>query len=205
MGTFRVLRVSWDRPTRLLLWVYILLATVVPLGAWAAMSIGEGGQVHLWYMRTTGVGTGVAAATDAFSFPRSALGIAGSACGVAIGVLSLTTIETLGVRFFGRRRQWRVTKPIAWSVCSHAAIGWVIGGVLHAFSPLAVIAARPLFDLLPAASSVQWATEAARWIPIGAFFIGMLVFETLVYVGVRECRYANASPPTTAPATRQAV
>ena len=57
---------------------------------------------------------------------------------VAVLLLGLTTLETLGLRTFGRQRGWRVTRNVAWTVCAHASFGWVAGGLLgmltHALS-----------------------------------------------------------------------
>jgi hypothetical protein len=190
---FHALQLRADGPTRRLLWIYLAIATLAPAVMWIAFGRPWESGVRFWYMRSNGPGfsTGVASSMDAFSIPRTYLAIAIGLPVLLATYLLLTWIETLGVRFFGQRRGWRVTAPIAWSVCSHAAVGWVIGGVLHGASPGLVVAARPLMDLWPPATAVRIAAEAAMWAPIGSFFIGMLIFESLVYIGIRECRYAN--------------
>lgn len=189
--TFRSLRLRMDGATRWLLGFYLLLATVVPVGMWIGFDARFGRGTSLWYARSTTSIGGLAADANAFSVPRSGITIALGAVIVPVLLLALTWIETLGVRFFGRRRGWRVTKPIAWTVCSHAAVGWAIGGVIHACSPWVVMWLRPVYDLFPPAAGVRIAVELATWAPIAAFFIGMLAFESLVYTGIRACRYAN--------------
>lgn len=117
---------------------------------------------------------------------------------LAIGVIAsfsllyvLTRIEISGVKYFGRQRGWRVTHAVAMTVCAHASVGWLLGAV-----GIAAVSLR---------WTVHWAPETPilrrlggtleywQWLPAmaGAFLIGMLVFESLVYVGIRRCRYAN--------------
>jgi hypothetical protein len=110
------------------------------------------------------------------------------------GVWVLAWIERRGVIFFGSRRGWRVTPAVAWTVCGHAASGWVLAGGLvtaglHAASWGASWAAqaRPVGPGLPARDIV------IAWAPLAGFFAGMLVFETLVYLGVRRLRFANTA------------
>lgn len=98
-------------------------------------------------------------------------------------------IEARGVVFFSAKRGWRVPRAIAWAIVAHASITWVwawIGVLLSLFvlpvgtklfRPLVVNTIfEPLLELTP---------------PLLGFIIGMLVFESLVYVGVRQCRFAN--------------
>jgi hypothetical protein len=175
--TFRELRLRVDGATRWLLVFYLLLATVVPVGMWVWFTMRHfgagvaGSNAFWWYTRTTTTpGGGLAADIYAFSVPRTVQGIAIGAVGLPAALFLLTWIETLGVRFFGKRRGWRVTRPIAWTVCSHAAIGWAIGGVAHACSPWVVMWLRPVYDLFPPALGVRIAVELATWAPIAAFF-----------------------------------
>lgn len=88
----------------------------------------------------------------------------------------LTMIERLGLQVIGRQRGWRVTGKVAASVCAHASYGWIASGVL-------AIAG----GALGAVMNVWWA-EAMSLVGLG---LGLLVFETVVYVGVRACRFAN--------------
>ncbi|MBY0307719.1 MAG: hypothetical protein K2Q09_03165 [Phycisphaerales bacterium] len=117
------------------------------------------------------------------------------------GLLLLTFIETVGLRFFARAawRRWRVTPAVAWTVCDHASVGWVVGGLLN----LLFVAAEPVARL----ARWEWGNELAKrliGVPITAFvsdttalrvyaslLLGMLTFETLVFIGVRQCRWAN--------------
>jgi predicted RNA-binding Zn-ribbon protein involved in translation (DUF1610 family) len=118
---------------------------------------------------------------------RFALFLAATVSAIMLLLAALTAIEARGIRFFGARRGWRVTPVVAGAICAHASIGWVIGGVLMLFvSATGIALSMPLERL---ARFLPFPT----WVPILilAFFLGLLIFETLVYVGVRQCRYAN--------------
>lgn len=109
---------------------------------------------------------------------------------VLLGFLS--TLEYLGVRYFGRQRRWRVSSAVASVVCAHASVGWIIAAALlgvgwHIGQRLSP---APLFTIPEPTSGgipVTWPVL----LPIAGFFIGLLVFETLVYIGVRRLRFAN--------------
>jgi hypothetical protein len=121
---------------------------------------------------------------------------------ISFGVLLLLTyVETLGLRFFSRAesRRWRVTRQVAWTVCNHASVGWLIGGLLM----LGVLLTDPAGRLCAS----QWANDRCRDLTGASFndryellrmaqvmtppILGVIAFETLVYIGVRRCRYAN--------------
>ncbi|MBX3407549.1 MAG: hypothetical protein KF869_12385 [Phycisphaeraceae bacterium] len=105
-------------------------------------------------------------------------------------LLVLTTIERVGITFFANRRGWRVPPPVARTICANAAPGWIAAGVLCGIGLCAVPAMlRVARDVPP-----PWRTTAdaaAASPPLLGFIAGMIVFEMLVYVGVRRCRYAN--------------
>ncbi len=111
-------------------------------------------------------------------------------------LMLLSWIERRGVVFFSRSRGWRVPVPLARSIIAHAAVSWFwawLGMYLSMsigvpfMSALSRLAAGTFFELLLIPAPV-----------IVGFVLGMLVFEFLVYLGVRECRFANAG---TVPAT----
>lgn len=117
---------------------------------------------------------------------------------IGLGCLVLTWIEVRGVMFFSARRGWRVPKNLAWAICAHASVTWwvaavgvVLGLVLSSwvdgrFPPGAVGTAgaqRPLLQ--------TWIRDVSAVAPLVGFGLGMLVFETLVYQGVRVCKFAN--------------
>jgi predicted RNA-binding Zn-ribbon protein involved in translation (DUF1610 family) len=123
-----------------------------------------------------------------------------------VGLWTLTWIEIAGVRFFHTRRGWRITRRLAWNVCAHATVGWVVSGALIALG-------WGLIDLdIMLTSSARPVTVRSRvgdWMalpPVLGFFVGMMIFEYRVYQGVRACRFANSkrSGPKGAPAMGRA-
>lgn len=123
--------------------------------------------------------------------------------GVFGGLLLLTYIETLGLRYFARAssRRWRITPAVAWSVCHHASVGWLVGALAMAL----VLATDPAGRLLGADWFNTWLSSTFNgrvandlYIPlrmtqiIAPIVLGVLAFETFVYFGTRQCRYANA-------------
>lgn len=111
--------------------------------------------------------------------------------------LALTYFESFGVWFFAGRRGWRVPWWLAERVVCYAAAGWLV--------------------VLPVAwalrASAQWTLLHGAWLTVtnplagwGLFILWALVFtavilpfETLVYLGIRQVRFANgpvlATPP----------
>lgn len=153
------------------------------------------------------IGDPVRNARDASPLLRYALFLRSTFLGsiaIAFILFALTAIEAYGIMFFGRRRAWRVTPPIAWQICAHASIGWVLAAAftllsLAIYLNLSYFGVSGWFDNLNRTSTFLLAA-----VPLLGFFTGMLVFETLVYTGMRRCRFANAPitpPPTPAAPT----
>ncbi len=87
----------------------------------------------------------------------------------------LTMVEIAGIAHFGRRRRWRTDWPMARVICAHASVMWIPGGVLTGLSAgVGYIVGLPVLPLI-------------------GFLLGMLLFETWVYLGFRAMRFAN--PP----------
>lgn len=111
----------------------------------------------------------------------------------------LTYIEYLGIRFFARRRRWRLSKAAAWQVCAHASVGWIVMAALPFVVLAGFYSAQRFFDAVPngtiGAGSAFGPISVNHVVTGGALGLsylgGMMVFETLVYVGVRQCRFAN--------------
>ncbi|MDX2132978.1 MAG: hypothetical protein SFY69_13095 [Planctomycetota bacterium] len=111
----------------------------------------------------------------------------------------LTWIEVVGVRFFSRRKGWRLTRAGAWQVCAHASYGWIFSGVLPMLLLAALFALQRTTGVAPGGTfslAPLWNTRIAWYELIGVggpllgYFAGMMIFEMLVYRGVRACRYA---------------
>ncbi len=109
--------------------------------------------------------------------------------GAAFGVVFLTYIEAFGVAYFSRKRGWRVPWPLAERVACYAAIGWV---------PAAIILWKLNDLILDGSIKHWWPQQLGPWtlrtevlVLTLAGGIGILWFETLVWLGVRQVRYAN--------------
>lgn len=137
--------------------------------------------------------------------------IAGGMAGVVAFLLLLMWLEMLGVRFFARRRGWRLTKAAAWNICCHASVGWIFAGLLPVvwlaalYSAVVVLGRTPHAEIPLGPSLWPWlgrSVNLASLVSVGGtiigYFAGMMVFETLVWVGVRRCRFA-ALPRAAAP------
>ncbi|GMV24979.1 MAG: hypothetical protein AMXMBFR58_10100 [Phycisphaerae bacterium] len=184
---FRTLRIE-PRSGTLLLAVTLPLAGLLLVAPWTGTLVGDPARA------ARGAGPVVQAAVYALMVPFQAA--------IAAGILLvLTAIECRGVMFFARRRGWRLTREAAWQVCSHASAGWIVGALVPLFV-MAVLWAAPtgrpsLLDKLLArgggigVGSFSAGDAVLASVVVGAYVIGLLVFEVLVYVGVRQCRWAN--------------
>lgn len=100
----------------------------------------------------------------------------------------MTAMERFGTGMLARTRAWRVPPPVARAICAHATVGWLVGALLaFAFcclcGVLTMIAGGPV--LRSFTIFICW------WAELGAFAIGLLLFEVLAFQGVRACRFAN--------------
>jgi hypothetical protein len=84
-------------------------------------------------------------------------------------------IEIHGIRFFGRNHRWRITRDVAHAVCAHATPGWFAGAV-------------PLLVFL-----LDRREYVLGWYLLAAGGVGLLGFETLVYIGMRRMKFANVA------------
>lgn len=107
----------------------------------------------------------------------------------AKAVLALTYIEAAGVTFFSKQRGWRVPFRLAERVVAYASLGWLpAAGVLIVLNRLAH--AGIITDALrPVAGHLADEFVPAVFVAVGG--VAMLAFETLVYTGVRQVRFAN--------------
>lgn len=122
--------------------------------------------------------------------------------GVALAIVLLTYIEATWVSFLCRRRGWRVPWRLAESVTCYAAVGWVLPGIVVACIHLGYHA-RFIFTVLPrrVPQGLSLVADVLLFTAVAAGSV--LWFELLVWRGIQQVRYANASP-TTPPADAQA-
>jgi hypothetical protein len=113
----------------------------------------------------------------------------------------LTAVERRGIMLWGRVHGRRVSAAVAHTVVGHASAGWVMGALLVALShPLGALV-RHVAVVRPAATYEVFLL-APLLLPMLAGLCGLVWFETLVYVGVRACAYANR--PGVGPPMREA-
>lgn len=113
----------------------------------------------------------------------------------ALVLLALVGVEYLGIRFISRRRGLRFSRAAAWQVCAHASIGWLLAGIVRG---IVESRHRDLFNALPMPAfdwldrNAPFATTLFSSGTLLGFLSGMIAFELLVYIGMRQCRWANA-------------
>ena len=106
--------------------------------------------------------------------------------------LGLAAIERLGLRTISRVHGYRVTPTIARVITDYASIGWLIGSALLVLSLLTWFA-PPLYREKGLSTPLLLHRDLVLWYPIAAMLIGLLVFETLAYVGIQHCKFANTA------------
>ncbi|MEL6795241.1 MAG: zinc ribbon domain-containing protein [Planctomycetota bacterium] len=107
----------------------------------------------------------------------------------------LTAIERAGLQFFGNKRGGRVTPGIARAVTSHASYGWVLAGLL---AVVLAFLGHSVFRTWYGSLGTWWVLRlvpAHTAFAAAGFFAGLLVFETLSYLGTMRCRFANLPRP----------
>ncbi len=138
----------------------------------------------------------VAAGLGAVWFAVS-LGVYGYPPGAALlqeaiitsGIVALTYIEALGVTYFSRRRGWRVPWKLAERLVCYASIGWVPAAIIMGIT-MGFYADGRLDRWMSGLLGVWGPWQSLELLVlIGA--VALLGFEMLVWVGVRQTRYAN--------------
>ncbi len=107
--------------------------------------------------------------------------------GPALAVIGLSYIEALGVAWFSRRRGWRVAFRLAERVVCYSAIGWLPAGIVCCLAYLWY--GRHLRLPLPTWLFPGDFRDLFVLTLIGS--VSILWFETLVWLGVREVKFAN--------------
>lgn len=112
-------------------------------------------------------------------------------CVVGFELLSL--IESRGLRLIGKSRGFRITPAISQSVTTAGSAWWIVSGIGLGLS------VDPVMSSLGAArpSPPFWTTGRIILLSTSAFLFcfGFLMFETMAYIGVRRCRFANRQRP----------
>jgi hypothetical protein len=174
---FEQLRLDWPSGAWLLA-IHAVAAATVLAAPWNGVLVGDPVRTA----RTEGLGQKALAAATSIPIQVGA---------VAAVLILLTLVEWAGIQFFAQRRGWRLTPLAAWQVCAHASVGWVVMAIT---SWLGLIAWLNIsyFGLSGLFSGRGGSSDALLlFVPAAGAFLGLLVFEILVYTGVRRCRFAN--------------
>ncbi len=154
--------------------VRTILATLRrPRGSWAIVRVDP----EAWRLELAALALGAALVTLPMAV-RHGPGVSGVLSVIALLALfalrTLTLIEWLGMRVIARRRGWRIDGVVATTISAHAAAGWLPGCFL--------------FGVTAAIPGIPW------FVPGIAAGVGLVWYESLVYLGMHRLRYANRPP-----------
>lgn len=190
---FDVMTIETTRSAALLM-ANIALAAAVPSVLIAALRAREHFAEQLFFRSVPNVSPALVR-SDLSILLEAFIVVVILAPAIMLALWILTGVEQLGLRFWGRRRERRVTKAIAYAVCAHASAGWLLGSMISSIG----LALVPFLHHIERAASTLFGPFAAnrteialRLIPFLGAIIGLLAFETLAYLGARRCRFANA-------------
>jgi hypothetical protein len=110
---------------------------------------------------------------------------------VAGAVVLLSVMEAQGLRMIAWRHGYRFGHRLSLTVVAHAGVGWVVAALFagpFGAGALAAWNARWSFSVLG-----MWinAPLVSGVIAVFGTLLGFLAFETLAWVGLRRCRFAN--------------
>lgn len=109
---------------------------------------------------------------------------------VVVSLYLLSYIEVLGVVYFARRRGWRVPFGLAERLVCYSSIGWIPAAVVMGLALDWYVAGdidRWMRGLLGV-----WGTWQSVELLVLVGAVAMLWFELLVWIGVRQTKYANS-------------
>lgn len=106
---------------------------------------------------------------------------------------ALTSVEFFGIRVFGARRGFRLTKEVALVVCAHASAAWIWTGLAFTLTFQGAMRFGVLWEPAWRALVPMRHKTAIGVLVAAAFVLGMMYFSTLCGLGYRALRYANRS------------
>lgn len=113
---------------------------------------------------------------------------------VFIAVYVLSYIEVLGMTWVCRRRGWRLSIRVAERVAGYATVGWLPSAVAMGIA-VNLAGSDYLQDAWRAVGGPRVFAVEAAWVFLFLLGVaGMLVFESLVWIGVRQVKFANTRP-----------
>lgn len=106
---------------------------------------------------------------------------------------ALTSVEFFGIRVFGARRGFRLTREVALVVCAHASAAWIWTGLAFTLTFQGAMRFGVLWEPAWRALVPMRHKTAIGVLVATAFVLGMMYFSTLCGLGYRALRYANRS------------
>ena len=121
--------------------------------------------------------------------------------GIAVvsAIVLMTYIEVLGVLYAGKHRGWRASWHVSERVCCYSGVGWLPAAIIGVKAAI-LDQHQMLADWWPAALGA-WSNWHRFFVLVAIACIGMLGFETLVWIGIDRTRFANSpagKPPDNA-------
>lgn len=115
---------------------------------------------------------------------------------VLTGILAATYVEAVGVAYFSQQKGWRMPFRLAERIACYASVGWVPAVPILVLSKL--LRDQGLWQgwvgsKMPSGPSWSVGVGAIEWV-VAAMIVGVSIlwFEILVYIGMRQAKYANA-------------
>jgi hypothetical protein len=106
-------------------------------------------------------------------------------CIGTVVLYALVAIERRGLRLLGRTHGYRMTPAITVNVCSHGAVGWLVGCLCLSL----------MISMLIAAASMGLTSGGLfRIVFVGlgiGSMAGFVFFEWFAWLGLRRCKFAN--------------
>lgn len=175
---------------------------------WINLTLGAAAIVAPWSGALIGDPLRAARGQSLFKqFTVAIVALPAQVAAVALVLFALTFIEFLGIRFIANRRGWRLLPDAARQICAHASLGWIACGILPLVTlfgfefVLRVFGVSPggTIDAGPVLGTFDMHRLAIGGSAVAGYIAGMLLFETLVFLGVRQCRFANQFHPPLRP------
>ncbi len=192
----------WQRASNPKTWVTTGVAMArKPRATWNTIRIDMASASNLTWLNCVASSAGLAILLFSIAAARGfevSTALFNAVLLILVGTISLVVlsgIEYIGIRLFGRRKGWRVTRDVAATVVAHASYGWLL---LPITIPFFWFLAATGFDRALGGSSGLGVVGAALTTIalIAGPGVPLLAFEILVYIGFRRMRYAN--PPNAA-------